>query len=133
MPNEGFNPNPGFIHAETTCDLQAINCDGLQEGCLAFVRTPIIFVNDGPPNLGPFHYYRYTTIDTVLTPALPVDGVLVLAAYNSQPARQQPSLNPYVPGSIGALCAPIPGQVDPPVTGPARWILVDISDFTVAL
>jgi hypothetical protein len=130
MPNEGFNPFPGFINAETTCDLQAANTDGLQEGCLAFVRTPIIFEND--PNLGPFHYYRYTTIDTVLTPALPVDGVLVLAAYNSQPARQQPSLSPYVPGSVGALCAPIPDQVDAHQPGPARWILVDISDFTVA-
>ena len=57
--SEGYNPNPGFLQVDTTCELQAVSIDGLDEGSVAFVREGV-FVPwiQGQPDSGPYHYYR---------------------------------------------------------------------------
>jgi hypothetical protein len=57
--SEGYNPNPGFLSVDTTCELQAKSIDGLDEGSVAFVREDV-FVPwiDASPDSGPYHYYR---------------------------------------------------------------------------
>jgi hypothetical protein len=76
MPNEGFNPFPGFVHADSTCALQNVNTDGLDIGCLA--KTPQI-QQRAPGTLDGCTYWRLDETD----PPLSVDGNDVLATYNS--------------------------------------------------
>ncbi len=109
MSNEGFNPAPGIINAETTCDLQGKETDGLEEGCLGFVRIGV----EG--RAGFYHYWRLT----FLTPPLAVDGKYVLSAYNSAPPLQQDGATP---------CPALPAGTSAHQPGPARWILLNITE-----
>lgn len=96
---EGYNPFPGFLRVETTCDLQNTDTSGLEDGCLAHVESLE-------------RYYRLS----FHVPAPAVTGVNVLSTCNGPQARD----------AMGALCAKQATSHD--ATGIGRWIRTSIVD-----
>ena len=96
---EGYNPFPGFLRVDSTCDLQNTDTSGLEDGCLAHVE-------------GTERYYRLS----FRVPAPPVTGVNVLSTYNGPAALDD----------MGALCSKQAHSHDP--SGIGRWIRTNIVD-----
>ena len=114
MPNEGFNPFPGFVSADSTCALQNVNTDGLDIGCLA--KTPRVKNRAG--DLTGCGYFRLDESD----PAPAVTGGDVLATYNSGMPLQQDGVTP---------CAVVEPSAHS-LRGTQRWIylaIVDVADL----
>jgi hypothetical protein len=110
---EGYNPFPGIIVVETTCELQNTDTSGLDDGCLAYVKTK------GAGLAVDFHYFR---LYDYRVGAPPPNGTTILSTYNGPPSVQQ-GINW---NTAGAVCAQ---QGDAHhAGGTVRWILTDIID-----